>query len=54
VTKVIRRNTDAPVSGGAIRTSVEVPVMGTEQRDGVVRSMTYVNFSKTEVKYGEA
>jgi hypothetical protein len=43
VAKTMRRNTDAPVSGGATGTSVEAPVMGVEQSGGVVRSMWYVN-----------
>jgi hypothetical protein len=38
VVKAMRRNTDAPVSGGATDTSVEAPVMGVEQSGGVVRS----------------
>jgi hypothetical protein len=38
VVKTMRRNTDAPVSGGAIGMSVDVPVMGAEQSGGVVRS----------------
>jgi hypothetical protein len=41
--KAVRRNTDAPVSGGATGTSVEAPVMGAEQSGGVVRSMIWVN-----------
>jgi hypothetical protein len=43
VMKVMRRNTDTPVSGGAIGTSVEAPVMGVEQSGGVVRSRLWVN-----------
>ena len=43
--KTVRRNTEASVSGGATRTSVEAPVMGAEQRGGVVWSMTWVNVS---------
>jgi hypothetical protein len=43
VVKTMRRNTDAPVSGGATSMSVEAPVMGVEQRGGVVWSMTWVN-----------
>ncbi len=41
--KTMRRNTDAPVSGGATGTSVETPVIGVEQSGGVVRSMLRVN-----------
>ena len=41
--KVMRRNTDKPVSGGATGTSVEASVMGVEQSGGVVRSMLWVN-----------
>ena len=36
--KTMRRNTDAPVSGGAADTSVEASVMDVEQSGGVVRS----------------
>ncbi len=41
--KTMRRNTDAPVSGGATGTSGEAPVMGVEQSGGVVRSRTWAN-----------
>lgn len=35
VMKVMRRNTDTPVSGGVTGTSVEAPVMGVEQSGGM-------------------
>ena len=41
--KTMRRNTDAPVSGGATGMSVEVLVMGVEQSGGVVRSKLLAN-----------
>ena len=34
-----RKNTDATVRGGAIRSSVEAPVMGVERRGGVIESV---------------
>ena len=39
----MRRNTDAPVSGGATGTSAEAPVMGVEQSGSVVRLELCVN-----------
>jgi hypothetical protein len=39
----MRRNTDAPISGGATDMSVETPVMGVEQSGGVVRVVAWVN-----------
>lgn len=43
VMRVMRRNTDTPVSGGATGTSDEAPVMGVEQSGGVVRSGLWAN-----------
>jgi hypothetical protein len=43
VVKAMRRNTDAPVSGGATGTSVEASVMDVEQSGGVVRLRLYAN-----------
>jgi hypothetical protein len=43
VVKTMRRNTDAPVSGGATDMSVEAPVMGVEQSGSVVRSRLWAN-----------
>ena len=34
----MRKNTDAEVRGGVIRSSVEAPVMGAERRGGVIES----------------
>jgi hypothetical protein len=39
----MRRNTDAPVSGGATGMSIEVPVMGMEQSGGIVWSKSQAN-----------
>ncbi len=39
----MRKNTDAGVRGGAVRSSVEVPVMGMERRGGVILPMNAVN-----------
>ena len=41
--KATRRNTDVPVSGGATGMSIEVPVMGMEQRGGIVWSKSQAN-----------
>ena len=34
-----RKNTDAGARGGAIRSSVEAPVMGVERRGGIIESV---------------
>ena len=41
--KTTRRNTEAPVSGGATGMSVEAAVMAAEQSGSVVRSRSWVN-----------
>ena len=38
-----RKNTDAGIRGGAIRSSVEASVMGVERRGGVIGSRTRAN-----------
>jgi len=40
VADTARKNTDTKIRDGAIRSSVEAPVMGVERRGGVIESMT--------------
>ena len=35
----MRKNTNARIRGGAMRSSVEASVMGVERRDGVIESV---------------